>query len=78
MLVNCPKCNGLIDMVAINCGICVHGVFKHNNEQVHPHSSLHTRAQWLREESIYGCGCMFKYIADSNKVIEFEEEQFKI
>ena len=36
--INCPYCNCLIEICEINCGIFRHAIYKHNGQQIDPHS----------------------------------------
>ena len=55
----CPQCNVPIDIVAINCGIFIHGFYKHNNQQINPHSSRSECEAMIKKSEIYGCGKCF-------------------
>jgi hypothetical protein len=69
MLIDCPHCNELIWIDQLNCRIFRHGTFKHNYEQIPPHSSKQDCDLWKEQDRIYGCGKPFKINEDGTIVI---------
>ena len=56
----CPHCTGIVEIIAINCGIFRHGIYK-NGEQIPPHLPKIECDRLARLDMIYGCGKPFKY-----------------
>lgn len=67
--VHCPYCNGMIEIVSINCAIFRHGINKKNNTQIDPHSSKQICNDLINNNSIYGCGKPFKLININNEYL---------
>lgn len=61
----CPHCYGAIEIIEINCAIFRHGIYKNNNEQLHPHASKSLCDHVFENNLIYGCGKPFKLINDN-------------
>ena len=59
-LVQCPHCEQWIEIVELNCRIFRCGVFKHNGQQIPPHSNKDDCDQWAQKQMIYGCGKPFQ------------------
>jgi hypothetical protein len=66
MLIKCPHCNEIRFIEQINCGIFRDGIFKHNLEQIPPHSSKDDCDKFIRENSIIGCGKPFRIYEEVN------------
>lgn len=62
MIVICPHCNEDIIIEEINCAIFRHGIFKHNYEQIPPHSPKELCDEWVEKKLIFGCGKPFQLI----------------
>jgi len=60
ILVSCPKCSQLIEVIEANCCIFRCGVYKKNNKQINPHSNAEKCAELVKNNKIYGCGSAFK------------------
>ena len=73
LLVTCPHCGGdvLIYKKELNCCIFRHGIFKHNGEQIPPHSSKEDCERWKEEDMIYGCGKPFQIQDDKVKICDY-------
>lgn len=61
---NCPHCNQLIEIIAINCAIFRCGVMRQTGEQVNPHASKIECDRLFEQGLIYGCGKPFRVIQD--------------
>lgn len=59
-VVICPHCHEDVIIEEINCAIFRHGIFKHNYEQIPPHSPKELCDQWVEQGLIYGCGKPFR------------------
>ena len=70
LIIQCPHCQGEIFVDQINCGIFRHGVFKHNLEQIPPHSPQDLCEQLVENDLIFGCGKPFQ--------IKYEQGSFHI
>ncbi len=60
ILVNCPHCNQLIEIVELNCCIFRCGIYRQNNEQIPPHLSKSECDRLAEQELIFGCGKPFR------------------
>ena len=58
--ITCPNCNGMVEIIQLNCGIFRHAELKNNKGQVNPHASEEYCNYLLKEELIYGCGKPFR------------------
>lgn len=65
--IKCPHCNISIEIQELNCRIFRCGIFKHNLEQIPPHSPKEFCDKIVEEDEIYGCGKPFK-INDKFKI----------
>ena len=72
--IECPNCEGMIEILQINCGIFRHGVIKENMEQINPHAPEEYCNKIYSEKLIYGCGKPFQLILlnDEYKAIKCE------
>lgn len=70
MIIICPHCEETRFIEQINCGIFRDGVFKHNLEQMPPHSSKQDCEKFIAENLIIGCGKPFR--------IYYENSEFKV
>jgi hypothetical protein len=71
IIVSCPHCNEFILIEKINCGIFRHGIFKHNEKQIDPHSTKEICEHYIRNNMIYGCGKPFQIILENNIIKTF-------
>jgi hypothetical protein len=62
MYVNCPHCNGLVEVVSLHCCIFRHGVFKHTDVQIDPHLCEQECKRIVEEDLIFGCGKPFRVV----------------
>jgi hypothetical protein len=69
MLIECPHCLCLVWIDQLNCRIFRHGMFKHNHEQIPPHTSKQDCDSFKEKDLIYGCGKPFKINEDGTVVI---------
>jgi len=67
-ILKCPHCNEFVYIIhkEINCGIFRHGVFKHNNIQMDPHSSKEICDNVKQKDLIWGCGKPFQVFIKDN------------
>jgi len=68
---NCPHCDNIVQVEKnqVNCKIFRHGQYKHNGEQVPPHSPKELCDQLVSSGTIYGCGKPFKLIPNEQGII---------
>jgi len=66
ILVNCPHCDQLIEIVELNCCIFRCGVYRQNQEQIPPHLPKSECDNLAEQELIFGCGKPFRIESFSN------------
>ena len=68
IVVDCPHCRQPIQIYKkeFNCRIFRHGVYKHNNVQIPPHTKKEICDKLANEELIYGCGKPFRIVDNKN------------
>ena len=59
ILVICPHCQQIIEIVQLNCRIFRCGVKKINGEQIPPHASKQECDGYIERKEIYGCAGPF-------------------
>ena len=59
MIIQCPHCDQMIEILELRCRIFRCGVYKKTNEQVHPHASIEICDKLKKCGLIYGCGKPF-------------------
>lgn len=67
-IIICPHCNGERFIEQLNCGIFRDGVFKHNLEQIPPHSTKEECDKYLKNDMIFGCGKPFQITIENNEI----------
>lgn len=60
LLVTCPHCECEVEILATNCCIFRHGVFKNTGMQVSPHAPKIECDRYIDQDQIYGCGRPFQ------------------
>jgi hypothetical protein len=53
-MINCPHCDGLVEISAVNCSIFRHGL-KADGQQLEPHAPKHI----CELQTAFGCGKPF-------------------
>lgn len=66
--IQCPHCEGMVEILQINCGIFRHGIYKNMQTQLNPHAPENICREASKKEKIYGCGKPFK--------LEFREKEY--
>lgn len=68
---NCPHCDNLIQVEKnqVNCKIFRHGQYKHNGEQLAPHTPKQLCDELSESGAIHGCGKPFKLVPDEQGII---------
>jgi hypothetical protein len=62
IIVQCPHCDDLIQILSINCGIFRHAVLKSSLQQINPHESEDKCNEFIASNSVYGCAKPFRII----------------
>lgn len=62
----CPHCQGsvIVQYNELNCRIFRHGVYKHNGEQMPPHTPREECERLAQQGLIIGCGQPFRVEGD--------------
>ena len=68
MLIECPHCKIMIEIIELRCRIFRCGIMKDNFTQINPHLSEIKCNKLKKNDEIYGCSKPF-YI-DENNVVE--------
>lgn len=71
MLVECPHCEVLIEILEVNCGIFRCGIFKVNGEQVPPHLPKDACDDLKDKNHIWGCCRPFQYVDGKVKPCDY-------
>jgi len=71
LIVKCPHCDDYVEIMQLNCAIFRHGVYKKNNQQMHPHSPKYICDDAIQNNLIYGCGKPFQIINEVAVVCEY-------
>lgn len=66
LFVTCPHCQCEVEILALNCRIFRHGVFKASGAQVNPHAPKIECDSLVAQGLIYGCGNPFQVIQENN------------
>lgn len=61
MSLRCPHCDGEIQIIALNCGIFRHAIFK-DGTQMNAHASKEECDRVVKEDLVYGCAKPFQII----------------
>ena len=69
LIIECPHCNQLIEVLELNCKIFRCGVFKDTHKQIDPHLNAPSCIELKTNDLIYGCGKPFQ-IKDNGDVIK--------
>lgn len=59
MILLCPHCHQMIEIIQLRCRIFRCGIYKENYKQIDPHSSKEKCFQLIKNNQIYGCGKPF-------------------
>jgi len=67
----CPHCQGtiIVQQNELNCRIFRHGVYKHSNEQIPPHTPRGECERLVAENLIIGCGGPFRIEGDGPQAV---------
>lgn len=67
--VNCPHCQGVVEVEQLNCQIFRHGILKSSGQQMNPHTSKEECDLLAEREDIHGCGKPFRVVLENDKYI---------
>ena len=68
MIIKCPHCDQLCEIIKLNCCIFRCGIYKSNYKQIPPHLSK-IKCDFLVEQNlIYGCGKPFQIMKNSDNL----------
>ena len=59
MIVSCPHCNQMIEILELRCRIFRCGIYKSTYKQINPHLAKEFCLQLVLKDEIYGCGGPF-------------------
>jgi hypothetical protein len=59
LLVQCPHCEQMIEVIAVNCKIFRCGVYRDNFVQIPPHLPKENCDELVLSKRIFGCGKPF-------------------
>jgi len=60
ILIECPHCQGMVEIIQIGCAIFRHGIYIQTQQQLNPHASKEICEDAIAKKLIYGCGKPFK------------------
>jgi hypothetical protein len=60
ILINCPHCTQLIEIVELNCCIFRCGIYRENHQQIPPHLPKIECDRLAEQQLIFGCGKPFR------------------
>ena len=66
LLVTCPHCTQMIEIVEVNCAIFRCGIEKATGQQISPHLQKEECDRLVIQELIYGCGKPFRIQMESD------------
>ena len=75
IIITCPHCNCMIEVIELNCKIFRCGIYKSNFEQIDPHLNKEECDKLYTSGSIYGCSKPFMVIVKINEednITEYE------
>ena len=59
MIVHCPHCDQMIEIIELRCRIFRCGIYKKTFQPINPHLSKALCFQLMSTDTIYGCGKPF-------------------
>lgn len=60
LLVTCPHCQTLVEVLSINCAIFRCGIYRATGQQVNPHAPKAECDRLAATQEIWGCGKPFR------------------
>ena len=68
MIIECPHCKMMIEIIEVRCRIFRCGIFKNNFIQIDPHLSEKICNDLKKNDEIYGCSKPFRI--NFNNIVE--------
>ena len=68
MILECPHCKIMIEIIELRCRIFRCGIFKNTFTQIDPHLSETKCNKLIKNDEIYGCGKPF--CINKNDIVE--------
>ena len=59
MIIQCPYCNQMIEIIELRCRIFRCGIYKITYKQINQYLSKEVCLQLVKDNAIYGCGNPF-------------------
>eukprot|EP00004_Rigifila_ramosa_P011785 TRINITY_DN2519_c0_g1_i1.p1 TRINITY_DN2519_c0_g1~~TRINITY_DN2519_c0_g1_i1.p1 ORF type:complete len:156 (+),score=20.31 TRINITY_DN2519_c0_g1_i1:72-539(+) len=69
LILECPHCQGTVQILALNCRIFRHGAFKRSGMQIPPHASQAECEMWLSRNAVDGCAKPFRVVQVGDKLV---------
>jgi hypothetical protein len=69
VLVQCPHCSCLVEILEVNCAIFRHGTYKHNGQQLNPHLPKTECDRLVATGAIHGCGRPFRVERNGTELV---------
>lgn len=66
IIVSCPHCLQLIEVIELNCKIFRCGILKQNYQQIPPHLNEIECCKLIQFNLIFGCGLPFRVVEKPN------------
>ncbi len=66
LYLNCPHCDGMIEVTKLNCKIFRHGSYKSSGRQIPPHASKEVCASLVDHNLVDGCAKPFRLVLDKS------------
>lgn len=70
-IITCPHCHQFVWIEQINCGIFRHGIYKHNYQQIPPHSTKEECDRLISQDLILGCGKPFQIVGQTVQICDY-------
>jgi len=74
LLLNCPHCQQMIEVIELNCRIFRCGVFKDTYKQIDPHLPKPACDKLVNQCKIYGCGKPFRVVDSLDSESKYKTE----
>jgi hypothetical protein len=68
IVVICPHCEDPVEIEKLNCCIFRHAILKVSGYQIDPHASKERCEEYIKNNSIFGCGKPFKIIQEGTEL----------
>ena len=75
LLLPCPHCQTLVEIVSINCAIFRCGILKQTGEQIPPHAPKAECDRLAENQLIWGCGRPFRVVQAQPPSVQAQQTQ---